>query len=68
MQGPEPGAPVICDARALADPDLGMIEALAHLALLARRAGCGLEVHGACPRLRELVELTGLTDVVALRD
>lgn len=45
-------------------PDIGFVEALCHLRLQAARAGARLELRGASPRLRELIELAGLGDVL----
>ena len=44
--------------------DMGTVDALARLALSARRAGVELRVVGLCRRMTELVELAGLTDVL----
>jgi hypothetical protein len=41
-------------------PDLGLVDLLAKLCLAARRAGAGRVVVEPCPRLAELLELTGL--------
>lgn len=51
------------DARA---PDLGLVETLARLRLLARRCGCGVRLHDAPEELRALLELVGLLDVLPL--
>jgi hypothetical protein len=50
---------VACDVGAL-PAELAVVEALARLALLARRLGCTLELRYASSELRELVELCGL--------
>ena len=42
------------------DPDLGAVDAVARLALLAGRFGCTLALTDASPSLRSLVELAGL--------
>jgi hypothetical protein len=52
---------VACDVSALA-AELAAVDALARLALLARRLGCPLRVRRASPQLRDLVELCGLTE------
>jgi hypothetical protein len=58
---PEPDPPPLhCDAAALTTVDLGTVDALARLALTARRMGARLLVCNASPRLRELLELAGL--------
>ena len=45
-------------------PDLGLVDELARLQLLVRRLGYSICVRDPCPRLTELLELAGLTDVV----
>lgn len=44
--------------------DLATVDALARMALAARRLGCGLEIERAPAELRELLELAGLARVV----
>ncbi|NED14367.1 STAS domain-containing protein [Streptomyces sp. SID9124] len=59
-----PTAPADCDASAAVQPDLITIEALARLALTARRAGGRrLRLHKAPPELRALLELVGLGEL-----
>lgn len=41
-------------------PDLGTVDDLARLALLAGRLGGGVVLGDLCPRLRQLLELAGL--------
>ncbi len=41
-------------------PDIGAVDDVARLALLAKRLGGGLVLSEVCPDLRALVELTGL--------
>jgi hypothetical protein len=55
---------VVADARALDAPDLGTVDALARLALGARRRGRVTIVRSAPPELRALLELAGLAGVV----
>ena len=55
---------VICDVGAILHPDAGTIEALARMQLTARRTGGRLELRGACGHLRDLLTLSGLTDVL----
>ena len=67
--GQEPGADagwVVCDVSALTEPDAATVEALARLQLTARRLGCRIRLRGACPRLRDLLALVGLAEVVPL--
>jgi hypothetical protein len=52
---------VACDVSALA-AELAAVDALARLALVARRVGCPLRVRRASPELRDLVEFCGLTE------
>ena len=56
--------PVLCDASALVQPDLGTIEGLARLALATRRLGHGLRLCQASSELTGLMALVGLTGVV----
>jgi hypothetical protein len=46
-------------------PDVDVAGQLARLSLAAHRAGCTVRLRGACPRLRELLDLVGLTGVLA---
>lgn len=55
--------PVICEANALR-ADLAAVDALARVALTARRLGRGIELRDATPALRELLLLVGLAEVV----
>ena len=48
--------------------DLAVVDALARLQLVVRRAGLVLRVHSADERLRELVQLAGLAAVVCCED
>jgi hypothetical protein len=45
-------------------PDLALVDALARFQLLARRAGCRIEVREAGGALVALLDLVGLGDVV----
>ncbi len=58
---------LLCEVEDVA-ADLVAAEALARLALLARRRGCRTQLHGAPPELRALVELVGLTAVLGVAD
>jgi hypothetical protein len=55
---------VDCDVSALGRPDLGTVEALARVALVARRHGCDVRLRHAQPELCELVALAGLDAVL----
>ncbi len=57
------GQPVRCDVSGLA-ADLIAVDALAQLALAARRHGCELSFRGASVELRELVDYLGLGEVL----
>ena len=56
--------PVLCDASALVQPDLGTIDGLARLALATRRLGHGLRLCQASSELTGLIVLVGLAGVV----
>jgi ABC-type transporter Mla MlaB component len=55
---------IVCDVGALVDPDASTVDALARLALLARRLGCQVRLRNASNELQELLTLVGLGDVV----
>jgi anti-anti-sigma regulatory factor len=55
---------VLCDVRAISSPDASTIDLLARLQLAARRLGCRIRLYGAQPRLRDLLLLTGLSEVL----
>jgi len=55
---------VICDVGAVARPDGATVEALARMQLTARRLGGRLQLRGACGELRDLLTMSGLTDVL----
>lgn len=57
-------ADVVCDVGALTDPDVGTVDALARLALAARRLGRQVQLAHASRELRDLLVLAGLGDVV----
>ncbi|BCB78779.1 hypothetical protein GCM10022251_78260 [Phytohabitans flavus] len=61
-----PADVVICDVREITSPDASTIDVLARLQLMARRLGCGIHLYGAHPRLRGLLVLTGLSEVLPL--
>jgi hypothetical protein len=44
--------------------DLALIDELAHLQLMGRRLGCHLRLQHVDPQLAELLNLTGLADIV----
>jgi ABC-type transporter Mla MlaB component len=49
------------------EADLTAVDWLARLALIARRNGGQIELHGATRELRGLIELAGLDDVLLSR-
>ncbi len=55
---------IVCDVGALVNPDASTVDALARLALTARRLGCQVWLRNASSELRELLSLVGLGDVV----
>ncbi|MFJ9678385.1 STAS domain-containing protein [Streptomyces sp. NPDC101194] len=73
LDGPEgavrgPDAEVDCDVGGVVQPDLTLVEAIARLGLVARRAGGRrLRLRNAPPELRDLLDLVGLADVVDVR-
>jgi len=44
--------------------DLSVVDQLARLQLAARRLGCSIRLRDAPGRLRELIDLAGLSDIV----
>ena len=57
-------ATIVLDVSALVGPDLATVDALARMALVARRRDCGIEVRYAAAELRELLAFAGLTGVL----
>ena len=55
-----------CDVSRISAPDLEAIDVLARLQVTAHRLGHRLVFVGACARLRELVTVTGLHDILRL--
>ncbi|MFD5063893.1 STAS domain-containing protein [Streptomyces sp. NPDC058394] len=65
----DPDAGVDCDLGGVVQADLVLVEAIARLGLVARRAGGRrLRLRNAPPELRNLLELVGLADVVNVED
>ncbi len=58
---------VLCDVRALTNPDLVSIDALARMQLTAVRLGGRVQLRHASTALRELLALTGLGEVPPFR-
>ena len=46
-------------------PDLALVDCLSRLELAARRRGCSIRLRDPCAELRELLELVGLSGLVA---
>jgi ABC-type transporter Mla MlaB component len=55
---------VLCDLAELSRADMGTVDALARLALRARRMGCLVSLRDASPELRELLALAGLCEIL----
>lgn len=55
---------VICDVRALVDPDAVTVDALCRLQLIAGRLGRRVRFRDACGELRDLLVVMGLDDVL----
>ncbi len=56
---------VVLDVDDLVDPDCATVDALARLQLAAQERGCEVRLRNASSALLELVELMGLTHVLA---
>lgn len=52
--------PLACDVAAVEEPDIGTVDALARMALAARRHGCRVELWRVRSELLELLDLAGL--------
>jgi hypothetical protein len=63
-QEPNDGMLVVCDVGGLGRPDLEAIDAIARLALAARRLGCGVRLENASRDLRDLVAFAGLAEIL----
>jgi anti-anti-sigma regulatory factor len=55
---------VLCDVTVIVRPDIATVDALARLALGARRAGCRVGLRHASPELRNLLALAGLGQIL----
>ena len=55
---------LLCDVGQLPRPDLGTVDALARLQLVARRRGCRVRLANASPELVGLIDLAGLAGVL----
>lgn len=57
---------LVVDATRLVHPELDLVDALARLGLMTRRAGGTLQTRNAGDDLRRLVELVGLSEALGL--
>jgi ABC-type transporter Mla MlaB component len=65
LSGPSAVTWVDCDVGGVVHPDLALVEAIARLGLVARRAGdVELRLRNVPPELGSLLELVGLSGVV----
>jgi ABC-type transporter Mla MlaB component len=55
---------VVCDVRALVEPDAVAVEALARVRLTVRRLGCRVRFRHSCHELEELLAFMGLADAL----
>lgn len=55
---------VICDVGAITQPDAATVDAIARLQLTAKRMDRLLRLRDVCPRLQELIDLAGLSEVL----
>jgi ABC-type transporter Mla MlaB component len=55
---------ILCDLARLADADMATVDALARLALRARRMGCAVSLRAPSTELLDLVGLAGLGEVL----
>jgi ABC-type transporter Mla MlaB component len=55
---------LVCDVGAIVEPDAVTVDALARLQLTARRSGREIGIRHASRELEELLDLTGLADVI----
>jgi ABC-type transporter Mla MlaB component len=55
---------VVCDVTRLTEPDLEAVDVLARFRLTARRSGRWLRLDNPSPRLRDLLALVGLDEVL----
>jgi hypothetical protein len=59
---------LIVDVQTLTAPDPRTLEVLARLQLAAHRLGATICLQHACPRLRDLLQASGLADLLPLCD
>lgn len=68
MAGDLPPPALVIDATDLDHPGLRLVERLCRAGLTARRLECRIEVVGATPELRRLLEALGLAGVLPCAD
>ena len=68
MPGDPPPPALVIDATDLDHPGLRLVERLCRAGLTARRLECRIEVVGATPELRRLLEALGLAGVLPCAD
>jgi anti-anti-sigma regulatory factor len=59
---------IVCDVRAIPDPDAVTLEALTRVALTVRRLGGETRLRHASRRLQDLLVLVGLCEVLPLEE
>ena len=59
---------LVCDVAAAREPDVVYVEALARVQLVACRLGCRVRLRNAGDRLRDILNVTGLADVIGEPD
>jgi anti-anti-sigma regulatory factor len=64
----ESGGEVLCDVAAITEPDGATLDALARLQLAAQRLDGRIKLRGAHRRLRGLLVLTGLSEVLPVAE
>ena len=62
------GRVVVVDVSSITEPDCATVDTLARLQLLARRRGREIALRNASPQLCELLDLSGLSDIVPCVD
>ena len=56
--------PVVFDVSGVDHPDAGILDCLARMLLTAKRSGGSMAVRDACPELRDLLDLAGLSELL----
>jgi ABC-type transporter Mla MlaB component len=59
---------VICDVSGVIEPDAVALDALARLQLTAKRLGYQVKLRYACNELQDLIDLTGLREIVPVSE